>query len=68
LRVLLHGSDDRHAAKQLFSSIDADVIAGPTPRGVYTLALRKNIADRDAFIASLRINSQVAFAAWVETP
>jgi anti-sigma factor RsiW len=68
LRVLLADGINRVAATQLFSSIDADVVAGPTPRGVYTLALRKNIPDRDAFIASLRINSQVAFAEWIEKP
>lgn len=68
LRVLLISGKDEHAATQLFSSIDADVVAGPTPRGVYTLALRKNISDKDAFIASLRINSQIEFADWVDTP
>jgi len=68
LRILLASGGDRRAADQLFSSIDAELVAGPTPRGVYTLALHKNIADKDAFIASLRINSQIEFAEWVETP
>jgi len=68
LRVLLISGNDRQAAAQLFSSIDADVVAGPTPRGVFTVAMRKDIADRATFIESLRANGKIEFAEWVETP
>lgn len=68
LRVLPIDRVDGADALQLFSSINADVIAGPTPRGIYTLSLRHDVADREAFIATLRNNSNIDFVEWVEQP
>jgi len=68
LRVLLTNGNDQKAATQLFAGIDAEIVAGPTPRGVFTVALRKDIADRTSFIESLRANGKIEFAEWVETP
>jgi hypothetical protein len=68
LRLLLSSGHDKLAASQLFSSIDVEVVSGPSPRGVYTVAVRREVADREAFIQTLRNNNQIDFAEWIETP
>lgn len=68
LRLLLVNGHDVQVASRLFSSIGAEVVTGPSPRGVYTVAVRHGISDRDAFIEALRENKQIDFAEWVETP
>jgi hypothetical protein len=68
LRLLLINGHDEQLASQLFSSIDAEIVTGPSPRGVYTVALRRGVSDKNAFIEALRENKQIDFAEWVETP
>lgn len=66
LRVLLKSGNDQQVAAQLFSQINVDVVAGPSARGVYTVAPQHDVVDREKFINDLRRNSLVDFVEWVE--
>ena len=64
VRVVFSPDLTRSDLEELLDDLELKVVAGPSDRGVYTLASEKSIAitERDAALASLLKNRSVLFA------
>ncbi|MGH8238558.1 MAG: hypothetical protein ACREXP_16255, partial [Steroidobacteraceae bacterium] len=70
VRVVFAGNIAHDVMNRLLRSIDAQIIAGPSEAGVYTLGLSASSSDKasaDQAAAQLRADNRVMFAEVVIT-